>query len=64
MTRILNSHLIPLRFPAQEKVGGDSKIPTIIYYDKGGKVRAVGAEAEKDSIKFTIEEEGWIKAAW
>ncbi|RDB20646.1 Heat shock protein 12A [Hypsizygus marmoreus] len=52
------------RFPAQEKVGGDSKIPTIIYYDQDGKVRAVGAEATQESIKETIEDEGWTKAEW
>ncbi|KAG5350998.1 hypothetical protein C0989_008361 [Termitomyces sp. Mn162] len=52
------------RFPAQEKVGGSSKIPTIIYYDKSGKVRAVGAEATRDELQDLIEEEGWVKAEW
>jgi hypothetical protein len=52
------------RFPAQERVGGDSKIPTIIYYDQGGKVRAVGAEAASEAIEETAEDEGWTKAEW
>jgi len=30
------------RFPGQEK--GDSKIPTVIYYDKLGHILAAGAE--------------------
>jgi hypothetical protein len=45
-------------------VGGDSKIPTIIYYDAGGNVRAVGAEAVKEGLEEIIEDEGWTKAEW
>jgi len=41
-----------------------AKIPTVIYYDRAGKVRAVGAEAMKDGIFETAEEEDWIKAEW
>ncbi|KAH9485830.1 Heat shock 70 kDa protein 12A [Psilocybe cubensis] len=52
------------RFPAQEHVGGDSKIPTIIYYDKQGDVRAVGAEAVREGIEADAEDEGWTKAEW
>lgn len=52
------------RFPGQEKVGGDSKIPTIIYYSKDGKVRAVGAEAVQENIREQIEDEEWTKAEW
>jgi hypothetical protein len=52
------------RFPAQEKVGGDSKIPTIIYYDQSGVVKAVGAEALQESIAEFVEDEGWVKAEW
>ncbi|KAG6888221.1 hypothetical protein C0995_009757 [Termitomyces sp. Mi166 len=51
------------RFPGQEQVGGDSKIPTIIYYDQHGNIRAVGAEALKD-IESMIVERGWTKAEW
>jgi hypothetical protein len=52
------------RFPAQELISGASKIPTIIYYDQGGKVRAVGAEAIKDGILVAAEDGQWSKAEW
>ncbi|KAF8181785.1 hypothetical protein BJ912DRAFT_882045 [Pholiota molesta] len=52
------------RFPALEHVNGASKIPTIIYYDRSGKVRAVGAEAASEGIYAQAEEEHWIKAEW
>ncbi|KAF4620562.1 hypothetical protein D9613_001104 [Agrocybe pediades] len=52
------------RYPAQEHVGGDSKIPTIIYYDRQGAVRAVGAEAMRDGIEEQAEDEEWVKAEW
>lgn len=52
------------RYPCQEHVGGDSKIPTIIYYDKKGNVRAVGAEAVKEGLEEIFEDEGWEKAEW
>ncbi|KAK0448956.1 uncharacterized protein EV420DRAFT_1313075 [Desarmillaria tabescens] len=49
------------RFPSHEHVGNEAKIPTIIYYDKEGNVRAVGAEALKQNIVEQAEEEGWVK---
>lgn len=52
------------RFPAQKHVSASSKIPTIIYYDKNGTVRAVGAEAVTDAIVEKAEDEGWTKAEW
>lgn len=52
------------RFPAQQQVGGDSKIPTIIYYDQDGIARAIGAEALRKGLKDMIEDEGWTKAEW
>ncbi|PPQ96389.1 hypothetical protein CVT26_004991 [Gymnopilus dilepis] len=52
------------RYPAQEHVGGDSKIPTVIYYDKQGNVRAVGAEAMREGIEDEAEEAEWVKAEW
>ncbi|PBK65414.1 hypothetical protein ARMSODRAFT_940364 [Armillaria solidipes] len=51
------------RFPEQEHVGSDAKIPSILYYDKTGTVRAVGAEALKDSILEQADEEGWFKCS-
>ena len=52
------------RFPAQEYVSGASKIPTIIYYDRAGNVKAVGAEAAKEGIYEIAEDEHWVKAEW
>ncbi|KAF9523663.1 hypothetical protein CPB83DRAFT_862441 [Crepidotus variabilis] len=52
------------RFPAQETISGASKIPTIIYYDQQGKVRAVGAEATRDGIFEAALEGDWYKAEW
>lgn len=40
------------------------KIPTAIYYDTHGKVRAAGAEVFQEGIYETAEEEGWTKAGW
>lgn len=52
------------RFPAHEYTSGASKIPAIIYYDRAGKVMAVGAEAVKEGIYETAEDEHWVKAQW
>ncbi|KAF8972184.1 hypothetical protein BDZ97DRAFT_1650258 [Flammula alnicola] len=50
------------RFPGQEHVAGNSKIPSVIYYDKYGSIMAAGAEADSSSIAAQAEDEGWIKA--
>ncbi|OAX34644.1 hypothetical protein K503DRAFT_803418 [Rhizopogon vinicolor AM-OR11-026] len=52
------------RYPAQEQVGGDSKIPSIIYYDLQGVVRAVGAEALQERIIERAKDDGWVKLEW
>ena len=52
------------RFPAQENISGASKIPTVIYYDLSGTVRAVGAEAMKEGIYLVADDENWVKAEW
>ncbi|KDR71278.1 hypothetical protein GALMADRAFT_143974 [Galerina marginata CBS 339.88] len=69
MTSILDPGQIPeikgvTRFPGHPHSGGSSKIPTIIYYDRSGKVRAVGAEAEAEQVSEISQEENWIKAEW
>ncbi|KAF8805109.1 hypothetical protein BYT27DRAFT_7192750 [Phlegmacium glaucopus] len=66
---ILDPGQIPIvkgvtRFPAHELISGASKIPTIIYYDQEGQVRAVGAEATKEGILEAAEDEQWFKAEW
>ncbi|KAH9945444.1 uncharacterized protein BXZ73DRAFT_38991 [Epithele typhae] len=50
------------RFPGQEHVAGNSKIPSIMYYDSNGEMRAAGAEAEGASAIAQAEDEGWSKA--
>ena len=52
------------RYPAQEHVGGDNKIPSILYYDRQGTVRAIGAEALQQHIIEQAEEEEWVKLEW
>lgn len=52
------------RFPFQEAAGADSKIPTVVYYDKDGKPRAIGAETLKENVQEEAEEEGWSQARW
>lgn len=52
------------RFPAHEHISGAPKIPTQIYYDLSGKVRAVGAEAVQESVYAEAEDEKWVKAEW
>jgi molecular chaperone DnaK (HSP70) len=53
-----------IRYPAQEHSGGNSKIPSILYYDSNGTVRAIGAEARQEHIIERAEEEGWMKLEW
>lgn len=55
-------HLSVSRFPGQEHVAGNSKIPTLLYYDRYGSMVAAGAEADSASIEAQAEDEGWIKA--
>lgn len=51
-----------LSFPGQETTAEASKIPTVIYYDSRGKVKAVGAEATREGKHEIALEEQWIKA--
>ena len=52
------------RFPGQESTGGDSRIPSLIYYDKAGSLRAVGAETQQKDIVELAASEGWARLAW
>ncbi|KAJ2917710.1 hypothetical protein MD484_g2727, partial [Candolleomyces efflorescens] len=52
------------RYPSQVHVGGDSKIPTVIYYDEDGIPCAIGAETLKEGIEADAEEYNWSKAYW
>ncbi|KAF5373782.1 hypothetical protein D9758_000895 [Tetrapyrgos nigripes] len=48
------------RFPARHHTSGDAKIPTILWYDHEGKVRAAGAEANDEYIVDLAEQRQWI----
>ncbi|KAJ7578255.1 hypothetical protein C8J56DRAFT_359675 [Mycena floridula] len=68
---ILDPGLVPeirgvTRFPAQEKIGGDAKIPSMIYYDQHGAVKGVGAEARalEEWVLDEDEAENWSKCEW
>ncbi|KAF8160149.1 hypothetical protein K438DRAFT_1921672 [Mycena galopus ATCC 62051] len=57
--------ILPItRFPAQDHVGADSKVPSVIYYDQSGMARACGPEALHESVVEQAEEAGWKKAEW
>ncbi|KAL1700707.1 hypothetical protein EV121DRAFT_213598 [Schizophyllum commune] len=66
---ILDPGLVPQvygvnRFPAQEHAGGDSKIPSVLFYDRGGRVRAVGAETLQEDVILRAADEGWVRSEW
>ncbi|KAI6119939.1 hypothetical protein EDD16DRAFT_1476965 [Pisolithus croceorrhizus] len=50
------------RFPHQGHVGGNCKIPTVIYYDKQGKVCATGIDDLGDFERDEVE--NWTKVQW
>ncbi|KAF8333715.1 hypothetical protein F5887DRAFT_1108607 [Amanita rubescens] len=52
------------QFPGQQKVSGDSKIPSVVCYDKNGYVVAVGSEADTDINSELLAVEGLVRAEW
>ncbi|KAI5116123.1 hypothetical protein M0805_004503 [Coniferiporia weirii] len=52
------------RYPGQEHASGSSKIPSILYYDRQGLLRAAGAEALLDKNVEKAEDEEWTKVEW
>ncbi|KAI9459980.1 hypothetical protein HD554DRAFT_1602525 [Boletus coccyginus] len=52
------------RFPAQGQGSGDAKVPSLLYYDESGNVRAAGAEVLTESVIESALTEGWAKAEW
>lgn len=52
------------RFPDQELISSDSKVPSIIYYGQEGEVKAIGASAVVDGINERAEDGGWAKVEW
>ena len=59
---VLSSNLHLFSFPGQEHVVGSYKIPTMMYYDPEGNMKAGGAEAEGSAMVDLAEDYGWTKA--
>ncbi|KAG8215044.1 hypothetical protein J3R82DRAFT_8453 [Butyriboletus roseoflavus] len=51
------------KYPGQGQVG-DYKLPSIMYYDRKGDLKAVGYEALKDELVEVALAEGWVKVEW
>jgi hypothetical protein len=52
------------KFPGQADGRGNAKVPSILYYDTSGNVKAVGSEALRRNVIEEAEENGWAKAEW
>ncbi|KAJ7048203.1 hypothetical protein C8F01DRAFT_139384 [Mycena amicta] len=52
------------QFEAHEHSGADSKVPSIVWYDRTGKARACGAEAVLEEVEELAAKEKWKKAEW
>lgn len=52
------------RFPGQEFTSGSQKIPSVMYYNKAGKMMSAGAESLADDVIEKAAEEGWLKVQW
>lgn len=52
------------RYPGPDYASGSLKIPTMLYYDKGGNVKAAGAECMTADIEEQAEDEEWTKVEW
>lgn len=66
---ILNPGQVPVirnvnRFPRQHHADRIEKVPSVIYYDQGGNLCAVGAEIQDPDTNAEAADEGWIKVAW
>ena len=60
--RFLSIFFTGHRFPSQGVCHADTKVPSVLYYDKTGSVRAAGAEVlARDVIERALTEE-WSKA--
>lgn len=57
-----SSNLSHFSFPGQEHVAGSYKIPSIMYYDQDGNMKAGGAETEGNAMIDLAEDYNWTKA--
>jgi len=51
-----------MRYPGQEHLPTDLKIPSVVVYDDKGVFQTAGAEAE--DVQDMVDREGWQKAEW
>ncbi|KAH9940114.1 uncharacterized protein BXZ73DRAFT_43285 [Epithele typhae] len=66
---ILDPGEVPLihgvtRFPGQESAAGDSKIPSILYYNPDGSVACAGAEAAQPGMDLEAEDNELVFVEW
>ncbi|KAF8632110.1 hypothetical protein AX15_002041 [Amanita polypyramis BW_CC] len=52
------------QYPGQQRIGGDSKIPSVVCYDKDGNNVAVGSETDLDTNPELGEIKGLVRAEW
>ena len=52
------------RFPHQHHADRIEKVPSAIYYDQDGRLRAIGAETSDPDTNAEAADEGWIKVSW
>ena len=52
------------RYPGQDTDAGPAKVPSVMYYDGDGFVRAIGAEALLESNIETARARKWEKVQW
>ncbi|TFK63670.1 hypothetical protein BDN72DRAFT_902224 [Pluteus cervinus] len=53
-----------MKFPYQEFISGNFKVPSIVWYDANGGVQAIGAGAVRDGIEQEAEDGQWTKVEW
>ncbi|EPQ55250.1 hypothetical protein GLOTRDRAFT_42483 [Gloeophyllum trabeum ATCC 11539] len=51
-------------YPGQTSSGGDSKVPSVLYYDADGVLQAAGQEAENLRESGEAEDNEWIRVEW
>ncbi|KAG8918710.1 hypothetical protein FRC02_002157, partial [Tulasnella sp. 418] len=51
-------------YAGQEFQASSTKVPTVIYYDTSGEVRAAGGEIYDPEVSIQAREEGWERVEW
>ncbi|KAI6156476.1 hypothetical protein EDD17DRAFT_1763968 [Pisolithus thermaeus] len=52
------------KFPGQDHASSCNRIPSTMYYDKEGRVQAIGAETQQLHIIEKAGKEGWVRLEW